>query len=83
MEGRHTIAAAGPERDEAVATKVGPREDATARDDKAPPCGAFASCAEEDSNLHPVIPDQALNLVTRVSYPSGSCQIVRLVRRRG
>jgi hypothetical protein len=27
-------------------------------------------CAEEDSNLHPVIPDQALNLVTRVSYPS-------------
>jgi hypothetical protein len=50
---------------------------------KAPTCGAFAQCAEEDSNLHPVIPDQALNLVTRVSYPSGSCQIVRLVRRRG
>jgi len=30
----------------------------------------FHVCAEEDSNLHPVIPDQALNLVTRVSYPS-------------
>ena len=28
------------------------------------------SCAEEDPNLHPVIPDQGLNLVTRVSYPS-------------
>jgi hypothetical protein len=27
-------------------------------------------CAEEDSNLHPVIPDQALNLVTRLLYPS-------------
>jgi hypothetical protein len=37
---------------------------------KAPPCGAFARCAEEDSNLHPVIPDQALNLLTRLSYPS-------------
>jgi hypothetical protein len=32
--------------------------------------GAFERCAEEDSNLHPVIPDQALNLVTRVSDPS-------------
>jgi len=30
----------------------------------------FRRCAEEDSNLHPVIPDQALNLVTRVSDPS-------------
>jgi hypothetical protein len=29
---------------------------------------AFASCAEEDSNLHPVIPDQALNLATQVAY---------------
>src|SRR5215211_3510873 len=32
--------------------------------------GAFERCAEEDSNLHPVIPDQALNLVTRVSDTS-------------
>ena len=46
-------------------------------------CGAFATCAEEDSNLHPVIPDQALNLVTRLSYPSVACQIVRIVRSRG
>ena len=52
-------------------------------DDKAPPCGAFAQCAEEDSNLHPVIPDQGLNLVPRVSYPSRSCRIVRIVRVRG
>jgi hypothetical protein len=36
-------------------------------------------CTEEDSNLHPVIPDQTLNLVTRVSYQSGSHQIVRIV----
>jgi hypothetical protein len=43
--------------------------------DKAPPCGAFASCAEEDSNLHPVIADQALNLATRVSHPSEPTQI--------
>jgi hypothetical protein len=27
-------------------------------------------CAEEDSNLHPLSVDQALNLVTRVSYAS-------------
>ena len=37
---------------------------------KAPHTAPFRECAEEDSNLHPVIPDQALNLVTRVSYPS-------------
>jgi len=37
---------------------------------KAPPSGAFARCAEEDSNLHPVSLDQALNLVTRVSDAS-------------
>jgi hypothetical protein len=33
-------------------------------------CAGDSPCAEEDSNLHPVIPDQALNLVTRVSDPS-------------
>jgi hypothetical protein len=49
---------------------------------KAPLCRAFR-CAEEDSNLHPVIPDQALNLVTRLSYPSQSRQIVRSVRESG
>ena len=32
----------------------------------------FHVCDEEDSNLHPVIPDQALNLVTRVSDPSSA-----------
>jgi hypothetical protein len=48
---------------------------------KAPLCRAFR-CAEEDSNLHPVIPDQALNLVTRLSYPSRSRQIVRIVQPR-
>jgi hypothetical protein len=30
----------------------------------------FRKCAEEDSNFHPVIPDQALNLVTRLSDTS-------------
>jgi hypothetical protein len=39
--------------------------------------GAFRRCAEEDSNLHPVIPDQALNLVWQVSYASIPCQIVQ------
>ena len=37
---------------------------------KAPHTQGFRECAQEDSNLHPVIPDQALNLVTPVSYPS-------------
>jgi hypothetical protein len=46
------------------------------RTTKAPPCGAFASCAEEDSNLHPVIPDQALNPVHRLPIASIPCQIV-------
>ena len=36
---------------------------------KAPTCGAFR-CAEEDSNLHPVIPDQALNLARLPIPPS-------------
>jgi hypothetical protein len=49
---------------------------------KAPLCRAFL-CAEEDSNLHPVSLDQALNLVTLVSYPSGSRQIVRIVPAHG
>ena len=43
------------------------------RTTKAPPTRGFRECAEEDSNLHPVIPDQALNLVTRVSDPFRSC----------
>ncbi len=37
---------------------------------KAPPSGAFRECAEEDSNLHPVIPDQALNLARLPIPPS-------------
>jgi hypothetical protein len=40
---------------------------------------AIATARLDDSNLHPVIPDQALNLVTRVSDTSGSRQIVRIV----
>jgi hypothetical protein len=47
--------------------------------EKGPDMRAFAHCADEDSSLHPVIPDQALNLVTRVSYPSAARQIVRIV----
>jgi hypothetical protein len=37
---------------------------------KAPHTRGFRECAEEDSNFHPVIPDQALNLVTRLSDTS-------------
>jgi len=38
---------------------------------------------EEDSNLHPVIPDQALNLATRVSYTSTPCARVQNGRKSG
>jgi hypothetical protein len=53
------------------------------RTTKAPTCRAFARCAEEDSNLHPVIPDQALNLVTQSGDPSKSCSSVQIVWSRG
>ena len=53
------------------------------RREKAPQMRGFSTCAEEDSNLHPVIPDQALNLVTRVSYPSKSVHIVQNVTESG
>jgi hypothetical protein len=53
-----------------------------ANTEKAPLCRAFP-CAEEDSNLHPVDPDQALNLVVRPSYPSVARCGVRCVQRRG
>jgi hypothetical protein len=39
------------------------------RTPKAAQCEAFV-CAEEDSNPHPLSLNQALNLVTRVSYAS-------------
>ena len=32
--------------------------------------GLFRVCAEEDSNLHPVIPDQALNPIHRLPIAS-------------
>jgi hypothetical protein len=51
---------------ESVATAEGDRPSRHAQREKALLGRTFA-CAEEDSNLHPVIPDQALNLVTRVS----------------
>src|SRR3954471_4506520 len=41
------------------------------RDEENPPaCRLFRLCAEEDSNLHPVIPDQALNLARLPIPPS-------------
>ena len=40
------------------------------RERKSPANAGLSQCAEEDSNLHPVIPDQALNLVTRLSDTS-------------
>ena len=52
-------------------TNVVPRLPAKHRPETTKPrnCGAF-ECAEEDSNLHPLSVDQALNLVTRVSDTS-------------
>jgi hypothetical protein len=55
----------------------------TIQKQRRPRCAGPSRCAEEDSNLHPVIPDQALNLVTRMSYPSAARQGVRLLRRGG
>src|SRR5919198_3784114 len=49
---------------------------------RAPLCRAF-SCAEEDSNLHPVIPDQALSLVGPGVDPFKSCRSVQIVWSRG
>ena len=37
---------------------------------KSPAERGFSRCAEEDSNLHPVIPDQALNPIREVSLVS-------------
>src|SRR5919206_4869192 len=37
---------------------------------KTPPERGFLACAEEDSNLHPVNPDQALNLARLPIPPS-------------
>ena len=37
---------------------------------KSPATRGFSRCAEEDSNLHPVIPDQALNLARLPIPPS-------------
>src|SRR5215217_8803526 len=37
---------------------------------KSPAERGFSKCAEEDSNLHPVIPDQALNLARLPIPPS-------------
>jgi hypothetical protein len=50
---------APPHSDESPAERRKPRRN-----------GAFAECAEEDSNLHPVIPDQALNLARLPIPPS-------------
>jgi len=48
-----------------------------AHNNESPAFAGLSQCAEEDSNLHPVIPDQALNLVTGVSDPSTSRQSIR------
>ena len=37
---------------------------------KSPARRGFPECAEEDSNLHPVIPDQALNPIQEVPLVS-------------
>jgi hypothetical protein len=48
----------------AVAAAAGVAERPGPRNDESPAVSeAFVRCAEEDSNLHPVSPDQALNAV--------------------
>src|SRR4051794_41263265 len=52
-------------------TEVLPRElGYEPRNEKTPHLRGFLECAEEDSNLHPVIPDQALNLARLPIPPS-------------
>jgi len=65
-----------------VATGRGARKEVAAHNAKSPATQGL-SMRRRGLELHPVIPDQALNLVTRVSYPSGSRQIVRTVPKRG
>jgi hypothetical protein len=49
---------------------------------KAPPERGFLRCAEEDSNLHPVIPDQALNTV-RTCPIRAFCSMRSILSTRG
>ena len=63
--------------------KFAPHPLGRSENEKRPAGRGFSRCAEEDSNLHPVIPDQALNLATRVSYASRSRQNVLYVQRSG
>jgi hypothetical protein len=66
---------------EARRQEIGPHlAEAAPRTKKPRQSGASVKCAEEDSNLHPVIPDQALNLVTGMSDPSEPRQSVHLAR---
>jgi hypothetical protein len=58
-EARALLGADSPE----VAAEM-PRDEAN--NDESPTFAGLSRCAEEGSNLHPVIPDQALNLVTRM-----------------
>ena len=74
----------GPQLPERVAGEIRPPPFGRALETrKAPASGAFDTCAEEDSNLHPVIPDQALNLARQVSYASRSCSSVQIVHGSG
>src|SRR5215218_4511284 len=70
-------AEASPRRMQPAYAEVGsmsgrsPRPPASEREnEKAPQMPGFITCAEEDSNLHPVIPDQALNLARLPIPPS-------------
>jgi hypothetical protein len=53
-----------------VATALNQRLSAPLGESRNRALSSYFLCAEEDSNLHPPSVDQALNLVTRVSYPS-------------
>ena len=52
-----------PSCQRALSEKVAPTVGRDPENAKSPAERGFSECAEEDSNLHPVIPDQALKSV--------------------
>src|SRR4051794_7022072 len=65
--GEHPGNRAVPRLPEALSRSVGPLLDGRPLKRRKPrDCGAFVQCAEEDSNLHPVIPDRALKFVCAI-----------------
>src|SRR6187402_1778645 len=59
-----------PSCQRALSEKPAPVTEIPPENAKSPAGRGFSRCAEEDSNLHPVIPDQALNLARLPIPPS-------------